>query len=108
MLTVCSSGPKNYKVCIDRILPYYDEFMNIFEMLNLMVQSVDRPKCTALIIPRIQNLCFDKRMTYQRFFDRCRERNLQFDVKDKTGTMFLLSDNIDKRTLGFINVGKLE
>ena len=107
LLTICSSGPKNYKVCIDRILPYYDEFLNTFEMLNLMVQPNERPRCTAVIIPRIQNLCFDRHMTYQKFFDRCRERNLQFDVKDKTGTIFLLSDNIERRSVGLINVGSI-
>lgn len=104
LLTVCSVNNKNFKVCVDRVLPFYDEFMNIFEMINLMVQPASNPQATAVIIPRIQNLCFPKSLTYLRFFDKCREKNIQFDVREKTGTMFLLSDDIERRCLGFVNV----
>lgn len=104
LLTVCSVNNKNFKVCIDRVLPYYDEFMNIFEMLNLMVQPTQNPQATAVIIPRLQNLNFPRNLTYLKFFDMCRERNIQFDVREKSGTMFLLSDEISARCLGFVNV----
>ena len=106
LLTVCSVNQKNFKVCVDRVLPFYDEFMNIYEMINLMVQPSVNPHATAVVIPRIQNLCFPKSLSYLKFFDKCRERNIQFDVREKTGTMFLLSDEIERRCIGFVNVGK--
>lgn len=104
LLTVCSANNKNFKVCVDRVLPYYDEFLNVFELLNLMVQPSVNPHATAVVVPRIQNLCFHRSLTYLRFFDKCRERNIQFDVREKTGTMFLLADAIERRSLGFVNV----
>lgn len=104
-LTVCNSNQKHYKVCVDRVVPYYDEFMNIFEMLNMMVQPSDKSRSTAVIIPRIQNLCFDQHLTYFKFFEKCREKNIEYDAKEKTGTMFLLSDDIERRSIGFVNVG---
>lgn len=104
LFTVCSANNKNFKVSVDRILPFYDEFLNIFEMLNLMVQPGVNLQATAVIIPKIQNLCFNSSLTYAKFFEKCRERNIQFDVREKTGTMFLLSDDIERRCLGFVNV----
>ncbi len=107
LLTVSRVSTKNLKVCIDKVVPYYDEFMAAYEMINLMTPSNPAdPYKTAVIIPRMNGLSFSPDLTSLKFFERCRERNIQFDLKNKSGTLFLMSDAIDTGNLGFVSIGR--
>ena len=104
MFTVSTAKTKHLKVCIDRIIPFYDEFASIFEMLNLMTYQEKMGKgAVAVIIPKVQGLSFSKNISYLNFFERCRERNIQFDLKTKRGTVFLLSDALQRGSFGLIS-----
>ena len=111
LLTITSSGSsnRNFKVCVDRVIPYYDEFMSEYEMINSMVQptAMQDMRTTAVIIPRIQNLKFSSDTNYLKFFERCRERNIQFDLKTKTGILFKLYGEIERGCLGMMSIGRI-
>lgn len=106
LLTVSTTQAKQYKLCVDRIIPYYDEFAAAFETLNLMLQP-DKPgsKACAVIIPKIQGMPFAQNSSYFKFFEKCRERSVQFDLKTREGTIFMLYDALHQGLFGLISAG---
>lgn len=99
-------GARKLRFCLDRIVPYFDEFMAAFEMITLMAQpeNLHIPSKSVVFIPRIQALRFPAELNYLQFFERCRERNVFFDLKARTGTMFTLCQPLAKGSLGLVVV----
>lgn len=106
LLTVSAAPNKQFKLCVDRVLPYYDEFAAAFETLSLMLPP-DKPgsKACAVVLPRIQAMPFAPSASYFRFFEKCRERNVHFDLKTREGTIFMLYDALPKGLFGLISAG---
>ena len=112
-----SRDQMSFRVYIDRILPHYDEFAACFESINFMLAGrtprrqnlsedssrlVSEPGTSVVILPKIQEMKFSPELNYLKAFERFRERNIQFDLRTRTGTLVLLSDLISKGTLGLM------
>lgn len=108
---------RSFRVYIDRIIPYYDEFTACFESINFMLagrtphrisssddssRKLTEQPTTVLILPKIQAIRFATDLNYLKLFERLRERNIQFDLRTRTGTLVTLSDLISKGTLGLM------
>lgn len=106
VLSVQVGVNRNYKVCVDSVIPYYDEFLAHYETIKLMASVDEEQKLAAVIIPRIEDLDFSKEINYFQFFQRSRQKGILYDMKEKTGVIFSMTDSLNEGIMGFIAIGK--
>ena len=125
-ISVRTKGTNTLKMTITSAKPYYSEFLAGFEMFKVLdtfepsgaassshrsansSQALDQFKDASdkprkcIILPRINNINTPSDMDYIEFFDECRKQGIYYDVLKKSGTVFMLSDDIEQGSLGMI------
>lgn len=115
------------KMTVKSIEPYYNEFLGAYGMFSALnsyddveeleesqsfidsehqdamkIKSSEKNQRKFIVFPRIDGIRFPERLNYIQFFDDCRKQGIYYDILKKSGTVFLLSDEIQKGSLGLM------
>lgn len=94
LLNVTIFKNREYKVCIDRIIPYYDEFLSVYESLKFMLPenypqtSLKKPTFQAICFPRVSALPVPPDTSVFQFFQTMNQSNLIFSQNPPRGPIF--------------------
>jgi hypothetical protein len=67
----------------------------------------DYKKKSFLFIPYIENISFNKGLTYTQFFGDCKMNGINYDVTRKVGSVFVPYDLIEKGIMGILLIGNI-
>lgn len=92
------------KLFFSGIKCYFDDFL-AGEALFKTFMGKDYTKKSFLFIPYIENISFNKGLTYTEFFGDCKMNGINYDVTRKVGSVFLPYDLIEKGIMGILLIG---
>lgn len=107
---VQQSSTNSLKITLSGLKCYYDDFIACHELFALFNQmekennqeNGNEEEKSAVIFPVIENLGFSLKFDYETFFEKCRKRNIYYDINRNTGTIFVPFDKQSNGCLGMI------
>ena len=101
--SICKSS--KHKLFFSGIKCYFDDFLAGEALFKTFMGNEYKQK-SFLFIPYIENISFNKGLTYTRFFNDCKQNGVNYDVTRKVGSVFVPYDLIEKGIMGILLIGK--